>query len=89
MTRITLPLPTHMSFSLRHNPHKSNYYSMSEYLDIYVGENATWAGDDQRQKALDTDELWEAEWHPSTPISTCTLVACDLHVLLSVLEDQP
>jgi hypothetical protein len=88
-TTITLPLPTHMSFELSHNPHKPNYYSISEYLDIYVGENATWADDDQRQKALDTDELWEARWFPATPIGVCMLVACDLSVLLSVLEGEP
>lgn len=88
MNKITLPLPEHMSFELRHNPHKADYYSISEYLDIYVGEGATWASDDQRQKALDTNELWEATWHPATPIGSCMLVACDLSALLAVLENE-
>ena len=88
MTRVLLPLPTHMSFELRHNPHKPDYYNISKYLDIYVGESATWVDEEQRQKALDTGELWEAMWYPSTPIGFCRLVACDLSVLLSALEEN-
>lgn len=88
MNTVTLPLPTHMSFELSHNPHKPNYMKLSEYLDMR-GNEEDWVSDEQREKALATDELWEAYWFPATPIGSCTVRACDLSALLAVLVEDP
>lgn len=75
--------PAHKaSLHLTHNQHKAYYRTVAE--EIEGGEHGMdcWVSDEQKQKAIATDECWTLQWYPETPIGFCILSAADLDVLL-------
>lgn len=78
--------PSHKaSMTLTHNAHKDSYQTVKEWWSDRVACGATfdnWVSEDQFYRALGTDEVWELQWHPETPVGTCVLMACDLDMLL-------
>lgn len=75
--------PKHeVSLHLTHNEHKSYYRTVAEAIaDDDHGYN-DWVSEDQKQKAIETNECWTLQWYPATPIGFCILSAADLDVLL-------
>lgn len=82
--------PVHKaSLTLTHNAHKDSYQTVKEWWSDRVACGATfdnWVSEDQFYRALETDEVWELNWHPETPVGTCVLMACDMSVLFSTLQ---
>lgn len=75
--------PHKASLHLEHNDHKSNYETVEEWaLRNDDSHYADWVSDEQRAKAIATDELWTLQWYPETPVGFCCMVAADLDVLL-------
>jgi hypothetical protein len=72
------------SLTLTHNPQRDEYMTAAQY----IAEDDTrecpfdWVSPEQKQKAIDTDEIWELMWYPITPIGSHMLAAADLEVLL-------
>lgn len=56
---------------LEHNPHKTVYLSVAEYLDEVRFRNMD-PGD--KAECIRTDELWTLQWYPETPVR-CVVVA--------------
>lgn len=80
-----LQFPVHkVSLHLTHNQHKGYYLTVAESIaDHDHGYTIEcWVSEEQRQKAIDTDECWTLQWYPDTPIGFCILSAADLDVLL-------
>ncbi len=75
-----LIIPPHLTLCLRHNEHKSSYQTVAEYCEQWDGDD--WVSEDQRLKALATNELWEIQWCPDTPVGFCLRLAADLEALL-------
>ncbi len=75
-----LIIPPHLTLCLRHNEHKSSYQTVAEYCEQWDGDD--WVSEDQRLKALATNELWELQWYPDTPVGFCLRLAADLESLL-------
>lgn len=72
--------------SLTHNRNRSYYQTVEEMVrDDNLGD---WVSDEQRQKAIDTNEIWELQWYPDTPIGFCCLWAADLDVLLAAAQED-
>lgn len=45
--------------------------------------------EEQKAKAIETQEVWVLTWYPDTPVGHFQLLACDLDVLLAdALEVQ-
>ena len=72
-------------------PHKCGaYLTHNAYKDLYETiENAVseveddmWVSPEEKQKALDTGEIWEMQWYPDTPVGFCKIVASTLEALL-------
>jgi hypothetical protein len=80
-----LKLPAHKcGLYLEHNAHKDLYQSVAEY--IKDDDLTNWPSEAEREKAIDTDELWEIRWYPETPISFCVATAATLEALLEFVN---
>ena len=84
--RAVLRFPAHKcGLYLTHNTHKDAYETVAEWAaDREVrGYSADWVSDEQRDLAFASDEVWELQWYPDTPIGSYSLCAADLDVLLA------
>lgn len=70
------------SLHLTHNQHKAYYETIEEYQGNFDWED-DWVSDEQRKKALETQELWELQWYPDTPIGSYKIMGADLDAVLS------
>lgn len=70
------------SLTLTHNQHKDYYQSVISYLSDREIPLDDWVSEEQWEKAIETDSMWELQWYPDTPIGFIRLFACDLDVLL-------
>lgn len=72
------------SLHLTHNDHKSYYSSVNKAIrdkDHGYTEDC-WVSEEQKKKAIETDDCWILQWYPNTPVGFCVLTAADLDVLL-------
>jgi len=74
--------PKHQSLFITHNQHKSYYETIEQYLEPYDWDD-DWVSEEQKQKSLETQELWELQWYPDTPISFYKVMGADLDVVLA------
>jgi hypothetical protein len=78
-------LPEHKaSLSITHNQHKDYYQTVDEYinneLDPY--EHYDFENKEQREKCVRTNEIWEMQWYPNTPVGFNSIAAPTLEELL-------
>lgn len=78
--------PAHeCSLTLQHNEHLNYYSTVADELEdptSRLSRGVDWVSDEQREKAIATNNLWTLQWYPKTPIGFCSLAACDLEELL-------
>lgn len=75
--------PRHLTLSLSHNEHQANYETVAEYCHHRQIDSAQWVSEAERLKAIETNELWEPQWYPDTPVGFCLKLAADLDALLA------
>lgn len=70
--------------TLTHNEHLGSYETVAQSIaDEGFGLGSDdWVSEEQKQKAIDTNEVWTLQWYPSTPVGFNILSAADLDVLL-------
>lgn len=70
--------------NLTHNEHKSSYRTVAQYIADRPEEysDSDWVSEEQKAKAIETNELWTLHWYPETPIGFCLFHAADLEALL-------
>lgn len=81
----SLKWPKHeASLCLTHNDHKSYYRTVAESIaDKDHGySDDCWISNEQKQKAIATNDCWTLQWYPDSPIGFCILSAADLDLLL-------
>ncbi len=76
------------SLTLHHNEHKSYYQTVQQSIDRDDHGYDDWVSEEQKQKAIDTNDCWFLQWYPNTPIGFNTLAAADLDVLLDAAKDR-
>lgn len=74
--------PHKASLHLNHNPHLAYYHTVAEEIADEGHGMDEWVSEEQKQKAIATNECWMLQWYPETPVGFCTLAAADLDVLL-------
>lgn len=78
-----IQLPSHAcSLTLEHNEHKNSYQTVAEYLAHIDGDLYDWPSNEEKQKAIDANELWTLQWYPRTPVSFIAVAAATLETLL-------
>lgn len=79
-------LPAHNAgMSLEHNQHKNIYETAEEW--IKNNGWCDWESEDQKLKAIETDEIWTLRWYPETPIGFYAIAAPTLEDLLRIAND--
>lgn len=68
------------SLHLTHNQHKSYYETVESYTSNFT--EPSWLSEEQKTKSLETQELWELQWYPSTPVGSYCLWGADLDVIM-------
>ena len=84
-------LPRHeASLHLTHNQHLAYYHTVAQEDDDATerGQSWFWVSEAQRQKARETNDVWELHWYPDTPIGSFCIYAADLNALLTYVEAQ-
>jgi hypothetical protein len=87
-------LPAHAAgLSLTHNEHKNVYQTVAEALEherpgkecdeLYDFVTAV-----ERQKAIETNEMWELHWYPNTPVGFNRIRAASLPALGAWLQNH-
>lgn len=83
-TERKLHLPRYaVSFHLHHNQHLSYYETVQQTIaddSGYYGERS-WVSPEERLRAIETNELWTAQWYPDTPVGFHVLHASSLDAL--------
>lgn len=68
---------------LTHNQHKDYYETVEKYCENpWMEKNPGWVSEEQRLKSLETQEVWELQWYPDTPIGFYKVCGADLDVVL-------
>jgi hypothetical protein len=81
-----MKFPKHeASLHLTHNQHKAYFRTVEQSIeDEDHGYRADdWVSEEQKQKAIATNECWSLQWYPDTPVGSYSLSAADLDVLLN------
>lgn len=84
-----MKFPAHeASLSLEHNQHKAYYLTVAQSIaDSDHGyQEDCWISEEQKQKAIDTNECWTLQWYPRTPIGFYIKSAADLDALLNYVN---
>jgi len=85
-----MKFPRHeASLHLTHNDHKSCYLTVAQAVESgdHGYKDDDWVSEEQKQKAIETNECWTLHWYPDTPVGFCLLSAADLDVLLAAATD--
>lgn len=76
--------PSHKaSLHLTHNQHLAYYKTVAQEIEDEGHGYNDWVNEEQKQKAVATNECWTLQWYPETPNGFCILSAADLDVLLA------
>lgn len=77
------------SLHLEHNLHKGYYLTVAESItnDDHGYRENCWVSQEQKQKAIATNECWTLQWYPYTPIGFKISSAADLDVLLASVSE--
>lgn len=80
-----MKLPSHKAgLYLTHNQHKDYYEKIEDHLQEYPGfDDDNFVSAEDRQKCIDTDELWELQWYPETPVGFHKVCGSTLDVVLT------
>ena len=84
-----MKLPKHISFSLLHNDFATYHETAAQAISNdqqYFGDE-DWVNSEQKTKAIETNEIWTAQWYPRTSVGFYVSHAADLDVLLKHLEE--
>lgn len=88
---MSLKFPRHeASLHLTHNEHKAYYQTVQQRIDDgdFGYEPDNWVSEEQKQKAIATNECWTLQWYPDTPIGFYVQSAADLEVLLEAVNKE-
>jgi hypothetical protein len=73
---------------LEHCPNRSYYQSVGEWL-AYQQTEPDWPSADERQRAINTNEMWILQWYPDTPIGFNRVAAATLDACLAFANEIP
>lgn len=74
---------------LTHNEHKNYYQPLAEFIEErWADGEQPWGSPEQKQKSLDTDELWVLQWYADTPIGSYEVWAATLEDLLAFANES-
>lgn len=85
--RLVLP-PHKASCHITHNQHLAYYETVQQMIEGEPGAAECFVSDEERERAYQTNELWQVQWCPDTPVGSCIVYASSLEALNSHFEMQ-
>lgn len=83
---MALKLPKHScGLYLTHNEYKDYYQDIKDAVRD-LDEQDCWISKEERQRCLDTGEVWELQWYPDTPVGFCKVIGSTLEVVLEAAQ---
>lgn len=83
-----LEFPKHKcGMMLHHNGHITCYETVAEAIASGNYDDEDWVSDEQRQKAIETNECWSISWYPHTAVGFYTFLAADLEPALKAARE--
>lgn len=80
-------LPPHKaSLHINHNEHKANYETVERYLE-HESERLDFRSEEERLRCISSDEIWELQWYPDTPIGFYAIAAPTLEALIDYAKE--
>jgi hypothetical protein len=79
------------SLHLTHNDHKSSYQTVAEDLADYLaihGRPVDFVSEEERAKAIATNEMWDLHWYPDHPVSFHSVRASSLEAIWEWLRAE-
>ncbi|HEY6861694.1 MAG TPA: hypothetical protein VI358_18155 [Pseudolabrys sp.] len=77
-------IPPHKaSAHITHNQHKAYYQDIEEYAT-----ECKWVSDESRAEAIATNECWELQWYPETPIGFHRIAAAKWSDIVIHLKEK-
>jgi hypothetical protein len=88
--RASLEFPAYQcSMSLEHNPHKVAFQTVAQWLAALDAESGpAWPSPEERQRAIDTNEMWLLTWYPHTAVRFQWAAASSLDSVLKCARAQ-
>lgn len=86
-----MKIPKHKaSFHLTHNQHLVYYLTVAQSIanDDHGYQEDVWVSEEQKQKAIDTNECWTMQVYTNSPGGFFLYSACDLGALLTYAATQ-
>ena len=79
-----MKLPKHKAgLYITHNQHKDYYETVEQHVLEYISmDKDDFVSPEDYQKCIDTDELWELQWYPETPVGFHKVCGSTLEVVL-------
>lgn len=68
---------------LTHNAHRDYYENISDYISD-LGVSAPFKDDEAKARAVATDQIWELQWYPGTPVGFHMVAAPTLEEVLAL-----
>lgn len=88
---MNIQFPVHSgALFLEHNAHKNSYQSIIEWIedDKENGQEFyAWKNEEQKQRAIDANEVWTLQWYPETPVGFHAVAAPTLEELLEFANE--
>ncbi len=81
-----MKFPSHKAaMHIVHNDHLNGYLTVAESVEReeHGCRDEDWVSEEQKQKAIETNDFWYIQWYPDTPVGFYVLSAADLDVLLA------
>lgn len=82
-----MKLPKHYILSIEHNPHKSFYQTVEEYIYNFDRFKSCITEEDF-VICVDRDELWYIQWYPNTPISFNLVISYSLERCIEIINED-
>jgi len=89
MSNIADIFPEHAcSLQLTHNDHLDVYETAETWL-VHANRDELydWKNEEQKQRAIETNEIWTLHWYPNTPIGFNSVAAPTLQELLDYAKE--
>lgn len=80
-----MQMPEHKAgLFLAHDEHKLFYQDAAEWIDEQG--SIVWAAEGERERAIETDSVWDLQWYPDTPVGSYRVLGATLDAVLEVAK---
>ena len=77
------------SLTLTHNSHLDNYMTVEQAIkdQDHGYQDNRWVSEEQKQKAIATNECWSLQWYPNSPVGFNMVSGADLDAVLDAANN--